>query len=86
MAMDEVSYCNIHMSGSIGVNCFAAKLHLGGRTALGFLQVKGRAWSSVFGGATAETGTLGDSPKAFRRKNRQTIRLAPNLCISGTSR
>ncbi len=62
MAMDEVSYCNIHTSGSIGVNQIATKLHLGGRTALGFLRVKERAWRSASGSATAETRTLGDSP------------------------
>jgi hypothetical protein len=70
MTMDEVSYCNIHTSGSIGVNCIATKLYLGGGTTLGFLWVKELAWSSAFGSATAEIGTLGDSPKVFRRKNR----------------
>ncbi len=37
MAMDEVRYCNIHTSGSIGVNCIATKLHLDDGTALDFL-------------------------------------------------
>jgi hypothetical protein len=85
MAMDEVCYCNIHTSGSIGVNCIATKLHLDNGTALDFLpRVKERAWSTTaLWSATAETGTLGDSPRALQgRKTRQTIRLAPNHCIS----
>jgi hypothetical protein len=81
--MDEVRYCNIHTSGSIGVNCIATKLHLDDGTTLDFLpRVKEQAWTASWS-ATAETGTLGDSPRALQgRKTRQTIHLAPNLCIS----
>ena len=49
MAMDEVRYCDIHTSGSIGVNRIATKLHLGDRTALRFLLAKERAWSVLLG-------------------------------------
>jgi len=51
MAMDEVCYCNIHTSGSIGVNRIATKLHLCEGSALDFLSpwVKERAWSTVRG-------------------------------------
>ncbi len=63
MALDEVCYCNIHTSGSIGVNCIATKLHLDDGTALDFLpRVKEQAWTALKS-ATAETGTLGDGRK-----------------------
>jgi hypothetical protein len=71
MAMDEVRYCNIHTSGSIGVNPIATKLHLNDGNALDFLsRVKERAWSTALWSATAETGTLGDSPRALQGRTR----------------
>ena len=69
MAMDEVCYCNIHTSGSIGVNRIATELHLGDGSALDFLSpwMKERAWSTdLWSATTAETGTLGDSPRALQ--------------------
>ena len=72
MAMDEVHYCDIHTSGSIGVNRIATKLHLGDRTALRFLLAKERAWSSASRSVlTADTGSLGDRPRAFQGRKRQ---------------
>jgi hypothetical protein len=83
MSMDEVRYCKIHTSGSIGVNRIATKLHLGDRTALRFLLAKEQAWSSASRSVlTADTGSLGDRPRAFQeegRKNRRTIRVATRL-------
>ncbi len=71
MAMDEVRYCNIHTSGSIGVNRIVTKLHLDDGNALDFLpQVKEQAWSTASWSAAAETGTLGDSPRALQGRTR----------------
>ena len=84
--MDEVCYCNIHMSGSIGVNRIATKLHLCDGSTLDLLSpwVKERAWSNASWSATAETGTLGDSPRALqgRKKRRTILRLATKFRIS----
>ncbi len=82
MAMDEVCYCNINTSGSIGVNCIGTKLHLDNGTTLDFLPcVKEQAWTASWS-ATAELELLVTAQERFRAGTPGELSVSPPTSAS----